>query len=239
MTQHHHSQKSPGPRGRQLLLSRSEGFLSTTMADDGSPYGSVMPFALDPWGAPLFLTASLAVHHKNMAACPRASLLVVQGAGGDIQSEGRISLIGSVAEVAKGPLWERYFRFFPSHRAHLKVHPFTLWTLAVERARFIAGFGDIHWLGPEDLLSNPVAGWEEGEQGAVDHLNESHQPEMASLLAALGVPDWKQAKVCALDPHGVDLLLGETRHRVPFQRVVESIGDLRGILASMIRSAKS
>ncbi|PYO20868.1 MAG: hypothetical protein DMD88_10385, partial [Candidatus Rokuibacteriota bacterium] len=67
----------------------------------GHPFASVMPYALDGAGRPLFLISSMAMHTQNLQADPRASLLVTQpGLGPERQESGdplaraRLTLMG-------------------------------------------------------------------------------------------------------------------------------------------------
>ncbi|MBC8515595.1 pyridoxamine 5'-phosphate oxidase family protein [bacterium] len=231
---HHQSQQTDAPEQRALRLIRSktEGALSTIMSDDGFPYGSVIPFALSPFGSPLFFTASLAIHHKNMLKTPRASLLIAQGEGGDVQMEGRISLMGSVKPVSDDATLERYFRYFPVHRSYLKVHPFQLWSLDIERARFIAGFGDIHWIEGRTLQVCPLPGWSKKERSAVAHLNTDHTETIAALVTSIGM-NGEESTVLGIDPFGVDIRSVDGDCRIPFPSVAKSTSDMRQLFISL------
>src|ERR1035438_4272179 len=41
----------------------------------GYPFGSLMPYAIDERGRPIFLISNMAMHTQNLQADPRASLL--------------------------------------------------------------------------------------------------------------------------------------------------------------------
>lgn len=215
----------PGERARGLVRARDAGSLSTAMAEGGAPYGSVMPYAADHQGRPLFLTADLAVHTKNLLADPACCLLAAAAASGSVQMAGRVALMG-VAEQVEEPLArERYFRLFPSHRRYLEQHSFLLWRLKLDRARFIAGFGDIHWLEGSDILLGGTD-WDAAEEGAVSHLNSDHADALCRILASAGAPP--DARLAALDPEGMDFLLGEERTRVLFPECARTAEQLRG-----------
>ena len=57
-----------GRRALQLLSAAMPGY----------PFVTLLPYALDGRGAPLFLISSLAEHTRNLQADPRASLLVAR-----------------------------------------------------------------------------------------------------------------------------------------------------------------
>src|SRR6058998_2021526 len=72
-------------RARTLVHLGRAGALSTvSRKHPGWPFGSVMPYALDDSGRPLFLISSMAMHTQNLQQDARASLLVHPSeAGGD------------------------------------------------------------------------------------------------------------------------------------------------------------
>jgi Pyridoxamine 5'-phosphate oxidase len=70
-------------RTRTLLSLVNTGMLSTTSRKHpGFPFGSLMPFALDPAGRPLFLISNMAMHTHNLPADPHRSPFVLQDAQG-------------------------------------------------------------------------------------------------------------------------------------------------------------
>src|SRR6201997_1456681 len=70
---------SHAERIRTLISLVSVGTLSTLSRKHlGFPFGSLMPFALDPAGRPLFLISNMAMHTQNLKADPRCSLFVTQ-----------------------------------------------------------------------------------------------------------------------------------------------------------------
>jgi putative heme iron utilization protein len=66
-------------RARTLLhVARFGTLASVSRKHPGHPFASLMPYAIDPCGRPLFLVSSMAMHTQNVAADPRASLFVTQ-----------------------------------------------------------------------------------------------------------------------------------------------------------------
>src|ERR1017187_1944076 len=88
-------------RARTLMYSGRIGSLSTlSRKQPGFPFGSLMPYALDGQGSPIFLISTMAMHTQNLQADPRASLFVTEpGAGGDPLGSSRVTLIGSVSRI--------------------------------------------------------------------------------------------------------------------------------------------
>src|SRR5246500_3315143 len=89
-------------RARTLLYLSRMGSLSTmSRKQSGFPFGSVMPYALDDHGRPVFLISTMAMHTQNLRADPRASLLVTQqDSGGDVLGASRVTLVGDVSPIA-------------------------------------------------------------------------------------------------------------------------------------------
>src|ERR1700733_139278 len=74
---------SHAERIRTLLSLVSVGTLSTmSRKHPGFPFGSLIPFALDIAGRPVFLISNMAMHTQNLKTDPRCSLFVGQ-AGAD------------------------------------------------------------------------------------------------------------------------------------------------------------
>jgi putative heme iron utilization protein len=129
------------------------GVLSTTsLAVEGYPFGSVTPFVTTPEGRAVILVSSLAQHTKNMQADPRVCLTALEGKPGDKQAQARVSLLGDASPVPDEALprvQELYLTAFPNSRGHFQAHDFSFWWIEPRRVRYIAGFGDIHWIEPE------------------------------------------------------------------------------------------
>jgi putative heme iron utilization protein len=144
------------PTLRALLAAERHGVLSTLSARrDGWPFASVAPYALTESGEPLFLFSDLAEHTRNLRADPRASLLVQDRASiADPQAGARVTLLGSVeaiADDARAAAQARYVRCHPQAVEYFAMADFHLFVLRVGEARFIAGFGDMGWVGGERL----------------------------------------------------------------------------------------
>ena len=89
-------------RARTLLHLGRVGSLSTlSRKRPGFPFGSLMPYALDQLGRPLFLISTMAMHTQNLQQDARASLLVTQPeAEGDPLGAARVTVVGNAAALA-------------------------------------------------------------------------------------------------------------------------------------------
>src|ERR1700749_143108 len=85
-------------RARTLVHLGRIGSLSTlSRKQPGFPFGSVMTYALDERGRPIFLISTMAMHTPNLMKDPRASLLATQTDGSDDPlGASRVTLVGRV-----------------------------------------------------------------------------------------------------------------------------------------------
>ena len=144
-------------QARALVASGRWGTLSTiSRKQPGWPFGSMMPYAPDRRGRPVLLLSAMAAHTRNLAEDPRASLLVVQTAAGmDPLDCPRVTLLGTVSQVAPAEIGE-------ARRLYLEAHPnagqwadfadFTFYRLETIDLHFIGGFGAISWISAEEYF---------------------------------------------------------------------------------------
>src|SRR5262245_33637927 len=146
-----HPAPADAAAARALVSRERAGVLSTAHAYYGGwPFGSIVPYALVGDLDPVLMLSDIAEHTKNLAADPRASLLVADPAAAeDPQSGARVPLLGRCqvpSGAARKTAGEAYFARFPEARAHLSAHGFSPYVLRVERVRWIAGFGSMGWI---------------------------------------------------------------------------------------------
>src|SRR5260370_33512474 len=79
-----------------MSLGRPGSLSTLSRKQPGFPFGSVMPYALDARGRPIFLISTMAMHPQTLQADSRASLLVTQpDASGDPLGASRVTVIGN------------------------------------------------------------------------------------------------------------------------------------------------
>src|ERR1700677_603379 len=96
-------------RARTLLHLGRVGSLSTlSRKRPGFPFGSLMPYALDGVGRPVFLISTMAMHTQNLQQDGRAGLLVTQTeVAGDPLGSARVTLVGNVSPIAVAEVGKR------------------------------------------------------------------------------------------------------------------------------------
>jgi len=142
---------------RKLLARERLAILSTlSLAHEGHPFGSILPYALNRSGAPVILISTLAVHTKNLAADNRGSLMVLEEAWReDPQAAGRLTVMGRWTPLPASDLDDvkkRYLERHPTAEQLFAMKDFSFHVMQPEHARFVAGFGRMGWLTGGELL---------------------------------------------------------------------------------------
>jgi putative heme iron utilization protein len=98
------------------------------------------------------------------------------------------------------------------------------------RVRFIGGFGQIHWVEPDEfMIKNPFSS--EQESRILDHMNTDHADALRTY--AFGVP----AKMTGIDSEGFDLLASGRKLRLAFETPVHDLDQARRALIAMAKRA--
>ncbi|MGH8596438.1 MAG: HugZ family protein, partial [Gammaproteobacteria bacterium] len=179
-------------------------------------------------------------HTKNITADPRVSLIVFDRSASDLQANGRLTLLADAETLAGADkdTPERYYRYFPASRNYHLTHGFQFWRLAPRRLRFIGGFGAIHWLAPNQVLTaNPFSAAD--EVSMVAHMNADHVDAMRKYATRYwsGGLSAVVPRFAGCDRYGFHLLLEETVLRIPFGAPVESLDAVRRELIALARQA--
>ena len=145
-------------RSRTLIHLGRVGTLSTqSRRIPGFPFGSVMPYASDGLGRPMFLISSMAVHTQNLRADARASLLVAEMSGGDPLGCARITLVGEVRpvpEVETAAVRELYLSRHENVRYWAEFGDFGYFRMEPAQVYFIGGFGVMGWIPAEEYAGS-------------------------------------------------------------------------------------
>lgn len=227
---------------RRVLRLALTGALAT-LDERGHPFASLVTVATTLRGEPIMLLSELAVHTRNLARDPRASLLLVApgGEGGDPLAGARVTVSGTVAAApGSASPGRRFLARHPEAAGYAGFRDFAFYEMAVDSAHLVAGFGRIVGIPGEDLLldvpaDHPLA---EGEAGAVEHMNEDHSDAVALYATRLlGLPpgNWR---LTGIDPLGIDMLDGSSPARLDFHSPISGPGDLRRTLVDLASEAR-
>ena len=135
---------------RELITAARAASLGTLSAENGLPYVSLVTIATDAKGYPILLLSGLADHTKNLAANPRASLLIEKAFHlKNPQTGPRITLQGTILPSTDAVDSELFLKKHPSAQRYASFADFGFFKMAVEKAHYVGGFGTAVWLGEE------------------------------------------------------------------------------------------
>lgn len=234
-------------RVRTLFSLASVGTLSTLSRKcAGFPFGSLMPYAVDERGRPLFLISSMAMHTQNLQADARASLFVGEAASPDnLLGSARATLLGQVVPVAAAELArvrEQYLARHEGSRSWADFTDFNFFRLIIQDIYYVGGFGAMGWVDAEaysEAAPDPLAN---ASAGILAHMNADHVAAMLLLARVHARIEASDAAMTAVDRLGFSLRLttaeGVKGTRIGFARVVASPAETRAVLVEMVRAAE-
>mmetsp|Transcript_19876 Transcript_19876/g.40701 ORF Transcript_19876/g.40701 Transcript_19876/m.40701 type:complete len:342 (+) Transcript_19876:148-1173(+) len=253
-----HQQNAPKlgfPTDVRTLIQYNHGFavMSTnSKANPGFPGGSVVGFAPDDQGRPVFIFSGMSTHTQDLLADPRCSVTIAskefKGA-----ADGRVNLMGKVTLV---PPEERD----AMKEIYLAKHPGAFWVDfgdfnwfrmdEITDVRFVGGFARAGSVTPEEYKSakpDPIAGF----GGAIaQHMNEDHMDSTIAMIAN-AIPGLvvEAAEITSVDSLGMYVKCTRTprasdqpqqfKIRLPFPRRVEQRKDVKDVIVEMTRAAKA
>ena len=234
-------------RARTLVHQGRTGTLATlSRRHPGHPFASVMPYALDADGRPLFLISSMAMHTQNLTGDGRASLLVTQpGATGDPLAAGRVTLMGRAerrAREAGADVRALYLAAHANAAYWVDFEDFGFWRLEVDDVYFVGGFAAMGWVEAADYRAarpDPLA---EVAEGIMEHMNGDHADALVAYARFFAGEDAEEARMVAVDRLGFKLHLRSAERRwstrIGFPREVRTTGESREVLIEMARRAR-
>ena len=234
-------------RVRTLVTLTSIASLSTMSRKcPGYPFGSLMPYALDLEGRPLFLISNMAMHTQNLKAEPRASLFVGQIAEGDPLGAARATVVGDVEAVSESEtsaVRELYLARHDNSRSWVDFDDFSFYRLQPQDIYYVGGFGVMGWVSAEDYRQAKPDPLAEAAPGILAHMNADHVPAMILLARAHAGYEATEAAMTAVDRLGFFLRLrtaeGMKGVRINFLREVATALDTRKVLVEMVRTAEA
>lgn len=234
-------------RARTLAhLGRTAALATLSRRHPGHPFASVMPYALDDDGRPLFLISSMAMHTQNLEADPRASLLITQpGWTGDPLAAGRLTLIGEAHRVPSGETPSARTAYLARHeraRYWADFEDFSLWRLEVADLYFVGGFAAMDWVTAIEYRRarpDPLA---DAAAGIIEHMNRDHAGALIEYARHFARETADEATMVAVDRLGFKLRLRQGERissaRIAFPREVNSAEQSRETLIAMLREAR-
>jgi putative heme iron utilization protein len=234
-------------RVRTLVSLHSVATLSTlSRRHEGFPFGSLMPYALDHHGRPVFLISNMAMHTQNLRSNPRTSLFVGEpAADGDVLGAARATLVGSAAPVATEELSsvrELYLARHENSRSWVDFQDFHFFRLEPLDIYYVGGFGVMGWVPAEAYAAASVDPLAAAAPGILAHMNADHVDSMALLARTHTGFEASEAEMTAVDRLGFHLRLktadGMKGTRLNYPHEISSAQEMRKALVEMVRHAR-
>ncbi len=235
-------------RVRTLLAGATTATLSTlSRKHAGFPFGSLMPFALDDAGRPLFLISNMAMHTQNLKADPHASLFVAQApTDGDVLGAARATLVGLAEPVSAedlGRARELYLAVHPGSRYWVDFSDFGFFRLAPIDLYFVGGFGVMGWTTAEEYLAAAPDPLASVAGGILTHMNADHADSLILLARTQAALTATAATMTSVDRLGFTLRLvtdeGVKGARINFGRECRTPTEVRQDLVAMVQRARA
>jgi putative heme iron utilization protein len=229
---------------KTLVVNGKFGVLSTISSKNcsGFPAGSVVEYATDDAGRPIFSFSSLSPHTGDVISDGRCSLTVMADGFRGL-SDARVNILGKLVPVSQ----QEQAR---AKDIYLQKHPQSFW---VE-------FGDFSWFKMEEVLSARVVGGfaragavpgNEYSQAAADpvaqfsspvctHMNEDHQDATIAMIKHYIGITVDKATMLSLDSLGINVACerqGQSfKCRLPFVRPAKDRKAIKEVIVEMTRA---
>lgn len=188
----------------------------------GYPCGSLVDYATDSVGHPIFSLSPLAIHTRNLLADPRCTL-VVQIPGWSGLSNARVTIFGDAIPLPANEQGWACNQFISKHQqwASQQWGNFYYYRMATIRdIYFIGGFGTVQWIDVkdyEDIQPDKIAA-DGGEQN-LKELNALFSKQLKEILSTEGEID--DAAFISIDSKGTDIRVRQGAqfniHRLSFE----------------------
>jgi putative heme iron utilization protein len=241
------SSEAPEPslaeRARTLASIARIGSLSTHSSRlSGYPFGSMMPFAIDDVGRPVFFISSMGMHTQNLQGDPRASLLITQpNVEEDPLGAARLTLVGTAKVAPAAEVSELYLSRFENARLWQDFTDFAYYRLEIEGIYFIGGFGVMGWIEPAEYGAASPDPLSAIAPGVIEHMNSDHADALRRIAARYADEAPEEASMTEVDRLGfhVRLKTGDRIHglRIAFPREVKSANEAREVFIEMSRGS--
>jgi len=229
-----------------MYLGRLGSLSTLSRKQPGFPFGSVMPYALDACGRPIFLISTMAMHTQNLQADSRASLLVTQpDASGDPLGASRVTVMGNVLTIPQSEIAEArklYLERYANSKYWVDFEDFSFYRMDVLDVYYVGGFGVMGWVLASDYdhaQPDPLA---DSAAGIIEHMNTDHKDALILLSRVFGGMESQEAAMTAVDRLGFHVRLktadGMKGIRIGFLREVSNPAETRKVLVEMVQQAR-
>lgn len=250
----------------RTLVQYNHGFavISTfSKSDPTYPSGSVVGFAPDEQGRPIFIFSGMSSHTQDILVNPHCSLTVA-AKGFKGAADGRVNLIGR-CELIRDPDEKA-----KTKEIYMKKHPNAFWVefgdfnwfrMEVDKVRFVGGFARAGNVSASEYKSSSPDIVSEFGPAIAQHMNDDHMEATIAIVKASvptmakevdsddEPPEITEALITSVDSLGMfvkvtrnapSAFLPESfKVRVPFPRPAESRKDVKVLIMELTQKAAS
>ncbi|XP_014489785.1 uncharacterized protein LOC106752585 [Vigna radiata var. radiata] len=245
-----HGLPRPALAVRNLMEQARFAHLCTVMSRmhhrrEGYPFGSLVDFAPDSMGHPIFSFSPLAIHTRNLLADPRCTL-VVQIPGWSGLSNARVTIFGDVYPLPEDQQEWAHKQYIAKHQQGPSQQWGNFYYFRMESISdiyFIGGFGTVAWVDVkeyEKLQPDKIA--VDGGEQYLKELNAIFSKPLKKLLSNETEVD--DAALISIDSKGTDIRVRQGAQfniqRISFDegQSVETLEEAKAALRKLIHKGK-
>jgi putative heme iron utilization protein len=227
-------------------LQRTGSLSTVSRKQSGWPFGSVMPYAVDDQGRPIFLISAMAMHTQNLLGDQRASLLVTPPEiSGDPLGAARVTLMGSVTRIPKedvAHIRDLYLARHANASYWVDFNDFGFFRMAIVDIYFVGGFGSMGWVAAEDYEMAAVDPLADKASALIQEINQAQAEGLLLLARVFGNTEAQQATITAVDRLGFHLRIRTVDRmqggRIAFTSPANNAQEVRAGLGDLVSRAK-
>ncbi|XP_039052429.1 uncharacterized protein LOC120194099 [Hibiscus syriacus] len=246
-----HGLPRPALAVRNLMEQARFAHLCTVMSRmhhrrEGYPFGSLVDFAPDSMGHPIFSFSPLAIHTRNLLADPRCTL-VVQIPGWSSLSNARVTIFGDVYPLPEHQQEWAHKQYIAKHQQGTSQQWGNFYYFRMQNISdiyFIGGFGTVAWVDVkeyEELKPDKIA-VDGGEQN-LKELNATFSKPLRKLLLSTEA-EVDDAALISIDSKGIDIRVRQGAQfnvqRLSFEegQAVETLEEAKAALWNVIKKGQ-
>jgi putative heme iron utilization protein len=214
-----------------------------TLEPSGHPYASVVLTTIFE-GTPVLLISGLATHTKNLLGDARCSLLFREADAGNPLALGRLSIQGTATRSEDPAARQAFLDTHEDARGYADFGDFGFWRIAVERIRYIGGFGRMSWVDAESWAAAEPDPLDPHVAGIVSHMNEDHADALRAYVRAFSTAGEREDVVMTgIDRYGFEMSVameeGRRPVRVAFDAPISTPKEAREALVALVKRARN
>ncbi|KAF3794560.1 hypothetical protein EJ110_NYTH07110 [Nymphaea thermarum] len=241
-----HDLPRPALAVRNLMEQARFAHLCTLMSRmhhqrEGYPFGSLVDFASDSMGHPIFSFSPLAIHTRNLLVDPRCTL-VVQAPGWSGLSNARVTIFGDVYPLPADKQEWAHQHYTTKHYQGASQQWGNLYYYRMESISdiyFIGGFGTVAWVDVKEYEAiHPDKIAVNGGEQNLKELNAVFSKPLKELLSSETEID--DAALISIDSKGTDVRVRQGTQfnvqRIPFEvgHAVETLEEAKAALQKLL-----